>query len=246
MNREHFWKIRSANYDKLFWAKDISYIDALIKSAILKKNNIVLDVGCGTGIVTHMIKPFVEHVVGIDISDAMLKKGKWEGISVIKWDISNSLFTNEIFDKILARMVFHHILDDLDNVVSRCYGLLKKRGVIIVAEGIPPADDADIVEWYTEMFKFKEERCTFKSNDIAVYLKKNGFSDVKKLIYVMENFSVKNWLENSNIGRRNQKKIMDMHLNAPQKIKDVYNMRIVKNDCLIRTKNIITTGKKKG
>jgi len=245
INREHLWKIRSANYDKLFWVNDLSYIDIITKLAMLKKDDIVLDVGCGTGVVTNIVKPLVKHVVGIDISDAMLEKGKWNGISIVKWDISEVLFATNIFDKILARMVFHHIRDNLDNVLSNCYNLLKNEGLIVIAEGVPPTDDDEIVNWYTEMFKFKEERRTFRSNEIAQYLKKNGFLDIKQLVYVMKKFSVKNWLKNSGISKGNQNKIMEMHLKAPQEVKDAYDMRIVKDDCLIRTKNIVIVGKKK-
>jgi len=120
-----------------------------------KKDDIVLDVRSGTGVVARAIKPFVKHVVAVDISDAMLSKGQWEGISIVKWDIFDLLFVNNLFNKIIARMVFHHIFDELDRVIIRCYDMLKKGGELIVAEGTPPTDD-DVVEWYTEMFKLKE------------------------------------------------------------------------------------------
>jgi len=157
-NKELFWKIRSANFDKLFWTKDISYLGAIIKCADFKKDDLVLDVGCGTGAVANAIKPHVKHVVGIDISDAMLSKGKWEGISLVKCDISTHIFSNNLFDKITARMVLHHILDDLDRAFVRCRKLLKHGGKLIVAEGVPPSDGADVIQWYSDMFSAKVRR----------------------------------------------------------------------------------------
>jgi len=241
---EKFWEIRAANYDKLFWVRDNSYIEELIRLAEFDKGDIVLDVGSGTGAVAKAIQPYVNHTVAIDISDAMLSKGQWEGISVVKWDISDLLFVNNLFNKIIARMVFHHIFDELDRVLVRCYDLLKKSGKIIVAEGVPPTDEEEVVDWYTEMFKLKEERRTFRSNEMALYLKKNGFKDIFQTRHIMKNFSVKNWLENSGIDRKRQQKIMEMHINANEKIKDVYKMRIINNDCIIETKNIITVGRR--
>lgn len=47
---EKFWHIRSAKYDKLFWTKDDSYIEAIIKAGDFKKSDLVLDVGTGTGV----------------------------------------------------------------------------------------------------------------------------------------------------------------------------------------------------
>ena len=149
--REHYWQIRSKNYDKLYWTKDASFIDVIIKMADFDADDLVLDVGCGTGIITNAIKPHVKHVIGIDISGAMLAKGKWEGVSLVKSDIADHLFSNKIFDRITARLVFHHILDHLDRAFIRCYDLLKSGGKIIVAEGVPPTDEDDVVYRLTDL-----------------------------------------------------------------------------------------------
>ena len=245
MNKEQFWKIRSANYDKLFWTKDFSYLDSIIKISQFDKSDIVLDVGTGTGTVAKAIKPLVKHVVAVDISDAMLEKGKWEGMSIVKWDISDHLFVNDLFDKVTARMVFHHIMNNLDRVMLRCYDLLKQGGKLIVAEGVPPTDEDEVVQWYTKMFRLKEERRTFKSWEMAHYLEKNGFVNLSQRVHIMEDFSVRNWVENSGLDLGNQNKIIDMHLYASKKIKDVYDMKIIDGDCFIKTKNVITVGEKR-
>lgn len=186
--REYFWKIRSENYDKLYWTKDLSFIDLILKMADLHEDQLVLDAGCGTGAIANAIKSHVKHVIGVDISDAMLQKGTWEGISMVKCDLSDHLFADNIFDRITARLVFHHILDDLDRAFIRCYDLLKHSGKLIVAEGVPPVDDDDVVDWYTQMFKHKEERRTFKFGEIAYFMKKNSFVDIHQQEHYMENF----------------------------------------------------------
>lgn len=97
-----FWDIRSANYDKLFWVKDKSYIDAIIEALELSRDHVVLDVGTDTGQVANTIKKHVRHVVAIDTSHSMLQKGNWEGVSIVKWDIGNSLFTECLFGRAMA------------------------------------------------------------------------------------------------------------------------------------------------
>ena len=241
---EAFWKMRSAKYDKLFWTKDRSYLEDIVRLGDIKKGHVVLDVGTGTGAIKNVIKDHVHHVVAIDSSSDMLQKGNWTGTSIIKWDIGEALFKDGIFDRVFARMVFHHIIGNLDRTVLRCYDLLKETGKICVAEGVPPVDDADVVDWYTEMFKLKEKRRTFTLEQLVSYLKKNGFKNVTSHIHYMENFSIRNWVENSGLKESIQKEIINLHREAPEKIKEVYNMRIGEDDCIIRSKNVIIVGEK--
>lgn len=241
---DKFWSERSVNYDKLFWTKDEGYLDAILDIGDFKSDDLVLDVGVGTGVVAKKLNPYVKHVIGIDISDSMLSKGEWDGVSTIKWNICDALFSNNLFDKIVARMVFHHILDNLDIAIMRCYDLLKKGGKIIVAEGVPPSDELYVIEWYTNMFKLKEERLTFTRAELLNRLKKVGFKNIKTREYITKNFSIKNWLINSGLEQKRQDMIMKVHLSTDKRIQKVYNMQYVNGDCLVDTKNIILVGEK--
>ena len=241
---ETFWKIRAANYDKLYWTRDTGYIHEIIRLAKLERHHVALDVGSGTGVIAKEIKNHVKHVLAVDISGSMLEKGVWSDISTIKWDIGESLFADGIFHRVFARMVFHHILDNLDRAILRCYDLLKDGGQIIVAEGVPPTNDPDVIMWYSDMFKLKEDRRTFTPELLTRYLTKNGFEEVHAHLYYMEDFSISNWLRNSGLSVVIQKKILDMHQNAPKKIRNAYCMRLNGEDCIVKTKNVIAVGKK--
>ena len=237
------WHDRSQHYDKLFWTKDEKYLDEIIRVSDFKSDDLVLDVGTGTGIIAKKISPLVKHVIGIDISDSMLAKGEWNGVSTVKWDIRDALFTSNVFDKVIARMVLHHITDNLDAALIRCFDILKKGGRIVIAEGVPASDDPYMIEWYTNMFKLKEDRRTFTPNELVSRLERTGFRNIKGYYYMMEDFSVKNWLVNSGIEQKIQDKIMKIHLSAHEKIQIIYNMRHTDDDdCLIDTRNVIITG----
>ena len=239
-----FWKIRSARYDKLFWTKDQSYIDMILALGELKPGHVALDVGTGTGVIARAIQPLVRHVVAVDASNAMLQKGSWTGLSVVKTDINECFFADGVFDRIFARMVFHHILDNLDRAILRCYDALKAGGRIVVAEGVPPSDDPEVVEWYTEMFKLKEERRTFLPSQLSDYLARNGFREVRRHLHHMPSFSIRNWLENSGLNPVMQEKILRMHRDASPRIKSLYRMRFKDGDCLVRTRNVVVVGVK--
>ena len=240
----HFWNVRAKNYDKLFWTKDEGYQEKILAAGEFSKKDLVLDVGTGTGIMARCIRPHVRHVVGMDFSDSMLKRGTWEGISMMKWDLTEGLFQNRLFDKIVGRMVFHHILDNLDRAFLRCYDLLKGGGRLIIAEGVPPGEDQEVIDWYTEMFKHKEVRRTFTKSLLVNYFTKNGFKDVKVHTYKMKRFNINNWLINSGLDKAKQKLILDMHFKASRKVKAAYNMKVRDGVCLVDTDNLIIVGDK--
>ena len=243
----NFWELRSKNYDQLFWVNNKEYIDKIIELGDFKQDDLVLDVGVGTGVMSKALEGKVDQIIGVDISTAMISKmyenSGWR-IAVIRWDICDALFTNNLFDKILARMIFHHVTDDLDLAIKRCYDMLKPRGKIIIAEGIPPSEDDDVVDWYRDMFAYKEDRLTFSKLGLLDTIHRANFHWSLTYEFVTKGFSVKNWLINSGLDPEIQKKIMGIHKDAPDKIKDVYNMKITDDDCFIDTKNIIMVGEK--
>lgn len=238
-----FWKMRSQHYNDLEWANHRLYLDAFIEGGNFKKNEIVLDVGTGTGIVAHAVSPFVKQVVGLDKSQDMLEHSNWCGnMYFIKRDILNPIFAGEVFDKITCRQVFHHILRHRQKAMDICYRLLKKDGLMILSEGVPPT--RRVKEDYIEIFRLKEKRLTFYEEDLVGLMKKGGFKDIKLKIIYLRKMSVRNWLTNSGIPKVIQEKIYRLHKDAADYFKKDYNMIETDNDCLIDMKMAILTGKK--
>jgi len=242
-NQEQFWKTRSKKFNNLKWVHEFSYIKAFICSTDFKKSDIVLDVGTGTGVIAHALAPIVKEVIGIDISQDMLDHSNWNGNKYfIKRDIRAPIFYNNVFDKVTARMVFHHIIERTQEAMDECYRILKKGGKMILAEGIPPIPE--VKEDYINIFKLKERRLTFIEKELVNMMEKSGFKNIKILQYIMKNFSVNDWLENSGLTKKKRDKIFEMHITGSDMFKKAYNMKIIKNDCLIDVKNLILVGEK--
>ena len=242
-NQEKFWKERAEKYDNLKWVNEPNYIQAFILSSDFNKKDIVLDFGTGTGVIAHAVAPLVKEVIGLDISQEMLKNSNWQNNKYfIKRDIKEKLFCDDVFDKITARMVFHHIIENTQNAMDECYRILKKNGKMILSEGIPPIPE--VKKDYAKIFKLKEKRLTFLEEDLVDMMKNSGFKNIKVITHIMKNFSVKNWLENGGISQEKQDKIFELHVTASDLFKKSYNMKIVNGDCLIDVKNLIIVGEK--
>ena len=238
-----FWKKRAEHFNKLEWANNRLYLDAFIKAGDFKKSDIVLDVGTGTGIIAHAVSPFVKQVIGLDKSQDMLEHSNWHGnMYFIKRNILDPIFTDEAFDKITCRQVFHHILKFRQNAMDECFRMLKKGGLMIFSEGTPPTKR--VKKDYIEIFRLKEKRITFFEEDLMKLMKKSGFKDIKVKVIFLKKMSVRNWLTNSDLPKVIQEKIYNLHKYAPGYFKEDYDMVKTENDCLINMKMAILTGKK--
>ena len=238
-----FWSKRAEHYDELEWVNSRLYLDAFVEAGNFRKTDVVLDVGTGTGIIAHAVAPFVREVIGLDKSQHMLDHSNWSGnMYFIKRNILDSIFKDEVFDKVTARQVFHHILRGTRAAMNECYRVLKKGGLMVLSEGVPPTPE--VKQDYIEIFKLKEKRLTFMEEDLIALVERAGFKNIQSKILWLRKMSVRNWLVNSGLPQPIQGRIFDLHANAGDYFKKVYNMVEIEGDCLIDMKMVILTGEK--
>jgi ubiquinone/menaquinone biosynthesis C-methylase UbiE len=245
MDEKDFWAMRAKKYNNLEWVNKGDYLHEFLNMGDFHGHDEVLDVGTGTGIIAHTVSPFVKRVVGVDISEEMLKRADNPAFKNITWkpmDAHELKFPDGTFTKLTARMVFHHITMQTTAAMSECYRVLKPDGRMIFSEGVPPT--RHVVPFYTEMFKLKEERITFMEEDLEKLMRQAGFKNIRKKIYWSRRSSIKNWLGNSGIPQENQDRIFQMHLDLDAQGKKDYNMVLENGDCLIDMKFVILTGDK--
>jgi choline kinase/ubiquinone/menaquinone biosynthesis C-methylase UbiE len=240
-----FWAVRAEAYGQLEWASRQGYLQAFVAGGDFRPSDRVLDVGTGTGIVAHAVSPFVAEVVGIDVSTEMLAHARASRVAnevFEEGDVCNLRFPNNWFDKVTARMVFHHLIESGNQAMRECYRVLKPGGATILSEGVPP--DRSLGDWYTRMFALKEERLTFFEEDLVALMCGGGFDVKRVLTYVSPQVSIGNWLRNSGLPQERQDKIMQMHLELDETGKQYYDMTLTGDDVLCDFTYIILVGRK--
>ena len=245
MDEKQFWAMRAKKYNDLEWANKGDYLHEFLNMGDFHGDDVVLDLGTGTGIIAHTVAPFVKRVVGVDISEEMLKRAHNPAFKNIEWkpmDAHELKFAADTFHKVTARMVFHHITAETMMAMEECYRVLKKGGRMVFSEGVPPTPH--VVPFYTEMFKLKEERITFMEEDLEKLMRQAGFTNIRKKIYWARRSSIKNWLSSSGIPQENQDRIFQMHVDLDAQGKKDYNMTLENGDCFIDMKFVILTGEK--
>jgi len=135
---EKFWDLISARYAASPISDQAAYETKIetIK-AYLSPEDVVLDIGCGTGTQCGDLAGHVEQVTGIDISAKLLAiaeqrkaERKLDNVEFIKTSLYDERLQAECFDIVMAFYVLH-FFEDLDAVVKRIHALLKPGGLFI-------------------------------------------------------------------------------------------------------------------
>ena len=114
---------------KKIFESERSCIEKLIKKV---EDKFAVDLGIGTGLFTKILREKGYKVIGIDISDEMLKIAKNRGFEVIKHDLNNPLpFNDESFDFVFS-MTSIEFLKNPENLFEEVKRVLKKDGEFLL------------------------------------------------------------------------------------------------------------------
>lgn len=112
----------------------------LIKNINPRKNDSILDFGCGVGRVTFFLAPHVKNISGIDVSKNMLEIANHEkqNFHNVSFDhLTGTVIPDQdnSFNKIFSHWVLQHISDEmLVLYLKEFYRVLKKGGRIFLFE----------------------------------------------------------------------------------------------------------------
>lgn len=137
-------KLRHKNhYNNTAYLYNILYEEeqgAKIKIALgnlkIRKQDYVLDLGCGTGLLLLEIQETAEMIVGIDVSRSMLEKAKFSlgqttNIHLIMADADYTPLKKKCFDKVFAITLLQNLPDPV-NTLQEMMRVTKPSSSIII------------------------------------------------------------------------------------------------------------------
>jgi ubiquinone/menaquinone biosynthesis C-methylase UbiE len=102
----------SEGYNELYGDEQLAKWESARKLIKFSEGNKVLDVGCGTGLITEKIAKLVNFVVGLDYSEGMISHAiKKENIQYVVADAKHIPFNDKDFDKVVS----FTMIQDVDN-----------------------------------------------------------------------------------------------------------------------------------
>jgi len=157
-------------------AQDVA--KAIINEVKLTHDMDVLDFGCGTGLVTLQLQPFVRTITAVDSSRGMLdvlkskiEEQKLTNVKTEYIDMEKGDTLKGSFHLIISSMTLHHV-QDLGYLFRQFYGCLLPGGHLCIADL-----DSDGGEFHRD--KTGVVHSGFDRSDIRRLFNQGGFHDVR-------------------------------------------------------------------
>ena len=174
-------------YDPLLkWVmREETFKRKLVHQANIQPKMKVLDLGCGTGTLTLMLKrahPTAE-VTGLDGDPQVLDIARDKSRSTdIQWDegLASSLpYPDSVFDRVVTSLVIHHLVtDDKRRAFREIYRVLKPRGELHVLDF--GALHSSLSRFMTKYVRRLEETANNFDGLIPRFVAEAGFGEVKE------------------------------------------------------------------
>lgn len=151
-------------------------INLLKKSLPKKRNNIILDAGCGTGLLMKKMQTFGE-VFGVDISNTALEFAQKRNLKNLKLSSVTKLpFKKERFNAVLSiDVLYHQRVKSDEKAIREFYKVLKPKGILILK--LPAFN------WLRGKHDtIVQTKKRYTKNEVEQMLKKGGFI-IKKISY---------------------------------------------------------------
>ena len=154
--KEQFDK-QAAHYDTQWntWSEET--LRGLLENADPHPTDFVLDVATGTGFTALAFAPYVETVIGLDVSSGMLAQARqYAGErkianAVFQEGAAESLpFADGSFDIVVCRIAPHHFLD-VQTFLGEAARVLKPGGRLSLVDTTVPDESPEAADWQNQV-----------------------------------------------------------------------------------------------
>ncbi|HTU51567.1 MAG TPA: class I SAM-dependent methyltransferase [Acidobacteriaceae bacterium] len=129
-------------------------LQLMVECADVQREDSVLDIACGPGIVSCFFARHASHVTGLDIVPAMLERAKRlqieRELTNIDWALGESTalpFAGDSFDRVVTRFSFHHYMKP-QAAIAEMRRVCRPGGIVLIADVAPrPEAQRRFNEW---------------------------------------------------------------------------------------------------
>jgi ubiquinone/menaquinone biosynthesis C-methylase UbiE len=130
-------------------AQERAMLEQLVQLAQIGPDDRVLDVACGTGLVSFVCAPCAREVVGVDISPGMLAKARAlrharevHNVHFVLGEAEHLPFKDSEFDVVVCRLAVHHFPQP-EREIREMARVLKVGGRLVISDTISSEDERE-------------------------------------------------------------------------------------------------------
>lgn len=123
-------------YDMQYAEEQAAKIESALKSLKIEKNDIVLDDGCGTGLLFNYIADKALMVVGLDISrkilaEAKRRSAKFDNVHLVLADADHKPFKDSVFSHVFAITILQNMPNPERTLTETLRVAVKEASIVV-------------------------------------------------------------------------------------------------------------------
>ena len=170
---------------------DESAMKLFMNLAELNKDDNVLDVACGPGIVACAFAKIAKHVTGIDLTPDMINRAQQmqneKALNNLSWDVGDVYdlpYQDNTFSKVISRYAFHHFINP-NLVLNEMIRVSSKNGTVCVVD-VATSPEKNYAYNRVEKLRDPSHVKALTIYELEKLFIDNGLSDIKTAFYRLE------------------------------------------------------------
>lgn len=207
----HFTE-RATMYDRSSsWCEDPALGARIVRAMAARPSDHVLDIACGTGLVSKLVSKKVARLVGVDFNPVMANKARPFLDEFIEAPAEHLPFPDGTFDIAVCRQGIQFM--DLPQAVEEMVRVVRPGGRVVLAN-LTAYGEEDADEFFRVLaLRNPVRRHFFLPDDLPSLLRSAGCAPVAHSRYVTaENITI--WSDNGAIGAERREAIVDFYRNT--------------------------------
>jgi len=203
---------RSRRYDQSSrWCTDQALLAGLFTHLAPASDAVLLDVACGTGLVSQQFKGRVGKVVGVDLTEAMFNQGRPHVDGLVQGSAEALPFKDNAFDLAIERQGIQFM--DAPAAAAEMVRTVRPGGKVCLVQLCAYGDEDQ--EEYFEILRLRNpaRKNFFLRTDLAELLRAAGCCEITVREHISEE-DVGRWADNGAIGVENREDIAAVYRRA--------------------------------
>lgn len=162
------------------------------EAAGIGRDDTILDVACGPGLLACAFARTARHVTGIDLTPAMIEQAralqKSEGLGNLSWnvgDVGSLPFADGSFSVAFTRYSFHHLLDPA-SVLAEMVRVTQPGGRVVVVDVYSSSKEQGEAYDQVERLRDPSHVRALGLDELTGLLRENGLRDVASTLYGLD------------------------------------------------------------